>query len=66
MGTIENFDIAVTTRPYMHSSWAMVYVKGRGLDFIESQDDLKEVTAEQKEKLRIGISTSTGPQNIRK
>ena len=55
MGTIENFDIAATTRPYMHSSWAMVYVKGRGLDFIESQDDLKEVAAEQKEKLRIGI-----------
>jgi mxaJ protein len=55
MGVIENFEIAAPTRPYLHSSWAMVYVKGRGLDFIETQDDLKGLTPEQKEKLRIGI-----------
>ncbi|MEQ8230809.1 MAG: quinoprotein dehydrogenase-associated putative ABC transporter substrate-binding protein [Gammaproteobacteria bacterium] len=55
MGVIENFEIAQPTRPYLHSSWAMVYVKGRGLDFIESQDDLGNLTDEQKAKLRIGI-----------
>jgi len=55
MGVIENFEIAQPTRPYLHSTWAMVYVKGRGLDSIESQDDLATLTDEQKSKLRIGV-----------
>ena len=55
MGVIENFEIAAPTRPYYHSTWAMVYVKGRGLDFIESQADLKNLDDEQKAKLRIGV-----------
>ncbi len=55
MGVIENFELAATTRPYLHSAWALVYVKGRGLDFIKSQDDLKDLTPEQKAKLRIGV-----------
>ncbi len=55
MGTIENFEMAATTKPYLHSSWAMVYVKGRGLDEIKSQEDLMNVSAELKEKLRIGL-----------
>ncbi len=55
MGVIENFELAATSRPYLRSSWAMVYVKGRGLDFIESQDDLRNLSPEQAGKLRIGI-----------
>lgn len=55
MGVIENFELAATTRPYLHSAWAMVYVKGRGLDYIRSQDDLLNLTPEQKDALRIGI-----------
>lgn len=55
IGVIENFDLAATTQPYLRSSWSMVYVKGRGLDFIESQDDLKDLTQEEKSKLRIGV-----------
>ena len=55
MGVIENFELAATTKPYLRSTWAMVYVKGRGLDFIQSQDDLKGLTDEQKSKLRIGV-----------
>ena len=55
MGVIENFELAAATKPYLHSAWAMVYVKGRGLDFIESQDDLKNLTDEQKSMLRIGV-----------
>lgn len=55
MGVIENFELAATTKPYLHSAWAMVYVKGRGLDFIKSQDDLKDLTPEQKSMLRIGV-----------
>lgn len=55
MGVIDNFELAATTKPYLRSTWAMVYVKGRGLDFIQSQDDLKNLTDEQKSKLRIGV-----------
>ena len=55
IGVIENFEIASPTRPYLHSSWAMVYVKGRGLDFIQSQDDLYNLTPQQIEQLRIGV-----------
>jgi mxaJ protein len=55
IGVIDNFDLAATTQPYLRSAWSMVYVKGRGLDFIESQDDLKSLTSEQKDKLRIGV-----------
>jgi quinoprotein dehydrogenase-associated probable ABC transporter substrate-binding protein len=55
MGVIENFELAAPTRPYLHSTWAMVYIKGRGLDFIQSQEDLAHLTAEQKALLRIGI-----------
>ena len=55
MGVIENFEIAAPTRPYMRSSWAMVYVKGRGLDFIQSQDDLYNLTPDQVAQLRIGV-----------
>ncbi|MFK8069005.1 MAG: quinoprotein dehydrogenase-associated putative ABC transporter substrate-binding protein [Gammaproteobacteria bacterium] len=55
MGTIENFEMAATTKPYLHSSWAMVYVKGRGLDEIKSQEDLMNISPELKEKLRIGL-----------
>lgn len=54
MGVIENFEIAAPTRPYMRSSWAMVYVRGRGLDFIQSQDDLMNLSPEQVSMLRIG------------
>lgn len=55
MGVVDNFELAATTRPYMHSTWAMVYVKGRGLDFIKTQNDLKDLTEAQKAALRIGI-----------
>ncbi len=55
MGVVENFELAATTKPYMHSTWAMVYIKGRGLDDIKSQEDLANISPELKEKLRIGL-----------
>ena len=55
IGVIDNFELAATTRPYLRSAWALVYVKGRGLDWIETQDDLKDLTPEQKASLRVGV-----------
>ena len=55
MGVVDNFEMAATTKPYFHSAWSMVYIKGRGLDSIKTQDDLMNVSPEVKEKLRIGL-----------
>lgn len=49
------FDMAATTKPYYHSTYAMVYVKGRGLDDIKSQEDLVNLPEERKKQLRIGL-----------
>ena len=55
MGVVEHFELAATTQPYMRSTWAMVYVRGQGLDWLKTQQDLKNATAEQKAGLKIGI-----------
>ena len=55
LGVPENFELAATSKPYMHSSWAMVYVQGRGLDYIEKQEDLFNLDLDRVRNLRIGI-----------
>jgi ABC-type amino acid transport substrate-binding protein len=55
MGVVENFELAATTQPYMRSTWAMVYVKDSGLDWIKSQDDLKKLSDGHRALLKIGI-----------
>jgi quinoprotein dehydrogenase-associated probable ABC transporter substrate-binding protein len=53
-GVAKGFDLAATTRPYYHSSYAMAYVKGKGLDRLRSLDDLVALDPAQRKKLRIG------------
>jgi mxaJ protein len=53
-GVPKGFDMAATTRPYYHSSYAMAYVKGKGLDGVRSLDDLLALDEAQRRKLRIG------------
>lgn len=55
MGVPANFELAATTKPYYRSSWALVYVKGRGWDDIRSQEDLIKLPAELKKALRLGV-----------
>ncbi|MFT4582974.1 MAG: mxaJ protein [Gammaproteobacteria bacterium] len=55
IGVIENFEQAATTIPYLRSAWTLAYVRGRGLDFIQSQDDLKDLSRSRKSRLRIGV-----------
>lgn len=55
MSVPERFDMAATTEPYYRSTWAMVYVKGRGLDDIHTPEDLVNLPEERKKKLRIGL-----------
>ena len=51
----EHLDFAASTKPYFYSTYVIVYVKGRGLDDIKSQEDLANLPPERKEKLRVGI-----------
>lgn len=55
MGVIDNFELAATTQPYMRSAWSLVYVKGRGLDYVKSQNDLKSLSDDKRNALKPGI-----------
>ena len=54
MGVPDNFELAMTTKAYMRSSWAIVYVQGRGLDDVDSPAALAGLNAERKSGLRLG------------
>jgi len=49
------FDQALPTAPYYHSTYALVYRKGQGLDNVKSGADLFALPASVRDKLRIGI-----------
>lgn len=49
------FDQALPTAPYYHSTYALVYRKGQGLDDVKSGADLFALPASARDKLRIGI-----------
>jgi quinoprotein dehydrogenase-associated probable ABC transporter substrate-binding protein len=54
IGVAKGFDLAATTRPYYRSTYAMAYVKGKGLDRVRSLDDLLALDPAQRKKLRFG------------
>jgi quinoprotein dehydrogenase-associated probable ABC transporter substrate-binding protein len=58
-GVPAGFELAATTRPYYHSSYALVYVKGKGLDGVHSLDDLAALKPEQRGRLRFGAFTAS-------
>lgn len=60
-GVAAGFDMAATTHPYYHSSYAMVYVKGRGkgLDGVANLDDVLALPPAQRGKLRLGVFTAS-------
>jgi quinoprotein dehydrogenase-associated probable ABC transporter substrate-binding protein len=49
------FDQAWTTRPYYRSTYALVYVKGRGLDGVKSGEDLVALPDDVRTRLKIGL-----------
>jgi len=56
MGVPDDFELTITTKPYYRSTYALVYVKGRGLDDIETIDDLINLEQGRLEKLRFGLA----------
>jgi quinoprotein dehydrogenase-associated probable ABC transporter substrate-binding protein len=56
VGVPEGYDLAMTTRPYYRSTYALVYAAGRGLD-LHSGQDLIDLPPEKRDALRIGVFT---------
>ncbi|MGF1645253.1 MAG: quinoprotein dehydrogenase-associated putative ABC transporter substrate-binding protein [Thiotrichales bacterium] len=56
MGVPHEFELAITTEPYMHSTYALVLPKGGRLDGIDSGKALVALSDERKANLRIGMS----------
>ena len=58
-GVPAGFDMAATTHPYYHSSYALAYVKGKGLDGVRDLDDVLALKPDQRRKLRFGVFTAS-------
>lgn len=58
-GVSTDFEMGLTTRPYYHSTYALAYVKGRGLDDVNTPEDLARLPPERRQKLRIGAFART-------
>lgn len=61
IGWATGAEMAATTKPYLRSTFAMAYVKGKGLDAITSPDDLLKLPAEQLAKLKLGAFAQSSP-----
>jgi quinoprotein dehydrogenase-associated probable ABC transporter substrate-binding protein len=44
-----------TTKPYYRSSWVLVYVNGKGLDDVKTEEDLARVKPEVMESIHIAV-----------
>ena len=55
IGVPKGYELTATTRPYMRSTYAMVFPAQGSLENLASQDDLLRLPPEQRRKLRIGI-----------
>jgi mxaJ protein len=54
-GVSTDFDLGLATKPYLFSTYALAYVKGRGLDGIRTPEDLLKLNRSTRDKLKIGI-----------
>lgn len=54
-------EMAATTKPYLRSTFAMAYVKGKGLDSITTPGDLLNLPPEQLGKLKLGAFAQSAP-----
>lgn len=56
MGLPTGFELAITTEPYYYSTYALVYVKGRGLDDVETAEALLALEPARRDKIRFGLA----------
>ncbi|MEP6557971.1 MAG: quinoprotein dehydrogenase-associated putative ABC transporter substrate-binding protein [Burkholderiales bacterium] len=55
MGVPEGFDQVAVSKPYYHSTYALVFPKGRGMDSVASGADFLQLDPAKLRALRIGI-----------
>ncbi len=55
MGLPAGFDFAKTTKPYYHSTYALVIAKGRGWDDISKPSQLSNLPLQREESLKIAM-----------
>ncbi|HEX6828431.1 MAG TPA: substrate-binding domain-containing protein, partial [Burkholderiales bacterium] len=61
IGVPVGFELASTTKPYFRSTYALTYVKGRGLDSVKTPEDLLKLPPEKLGKLRFGVFGQSPP-----
>ncbi|MGH8728351.1 MAG: substrate-binding domain-containing protein [Burkholderiales bacterium] len=55
LGVSPDSDMTVNTKPYYRSTYALAYVKGKGLDSIKTPDDLTKLPPDKLKSLKIGV-----------
>jgi quinoprotein dehydrogenase-associated probable ABC transporter substrate-binding protein len=55
VGVPKQFELGATTRPYYRSTYAMAYVKGKGLDGVKTPEDLVALDPGKRKSLRLGV-----------
>jgi len=61
IGVPADFELTANTRPYLHSSWVMVFADRPEFAEIRNADDVLKLPAEVLSKLRFGAFTHTQP-----
>jgi hypothetical protein len=55
IGVQKGFEMGATTRSYYRSTYALTYVKGKGLDSIKTPEDLLALDPAKRKSLRLGV-----------
>jgi quinoprotein dehydrogenase-associated probable ABC transporter substrate-binding protein len=61
VGVPAGFELALTTKPYYRSTYALVYVKGKGLDAVTAPDALLALEPGKLKSLRLAVVGRTPP-----
>ena len=61
IGLPVGFELASTTKPYYRSTYALAYVKGKGLDSVTTPDALLRLESAQLKSLKLGVFGGTPP-----
>ena len=61
IGVPVGFELASTTKPYYRSTYALVYVKGKGLDSVTAPEGLLDLEPAKLKSLRLGVFGQTPP-----
>ena len=61
IGVPLGFELASTTKPYYRSTYALAYVKGRGLDSVTAPERLLQLDPAKLKSLKLGVVGRTPP-----